>query len=382
MAAKYKQPEVILTGLQILDNLSRNEEGKISLKKNDAINNISSIIDLFQNNSEILHLSSKIYSKISTSDDMLEQIDNLKDLQYKGDYTDLNKLQKALILISNFMLVEDIGKILLEEDNLSILKKIFHEISNLEIEGKNNLEFLENYLTLNKYFMVTFKRIDNEIPEFCNDANIKENININLLKNYKALQEMKNIANLNNNNELNNTQIKNFYENFANYFSSFADLFEKIYEKNSPDEKLILDILDIILKEPFFSEDEKPNYSASRILKIANNTKTKKICQKMDDLFNFMISTIQHTDNENTLENIFEILMEYLNSLYIVNFIKEITPEKGGRLTLHGAPLNDKRQKGFDKYIEKRNILLEIVLEFMNQKPKYRRPVKYLILLN
>lgn len=368
-AAKYKKPEIILTGLQILDNLSRNDEGIISLKQNDAINNISYITDLFPNNSEILDLTSKIYSKISTVDDMNEQIDSLKEIQNKAEYTDLNKLQKALVLISNFMLVEDIEEVLLQEDNLELLKKLFNDISNLNING-NDTEFLEDYLIVNKYFMVIFKRLHSHIPKFSEDENIKENLNKNLLKNYQALKELKSLSS-----KAENNITKNLLEIFSSFFSAFADFFEIIYESKSPEENLIMDILDIILNEASFSEIEKLNYSASRILKIANKTKTKKICEKMEDLFNFMISTIQHTGNENTLENIFEILMEYLNSLYIVNFIKEIVIENAG-MFLHGAPLKEKRLKGFEKYTERRNILLDIVLEFMNQKPKYRRPVR------
>ena len=39
LAANHKSSEVIITGLQILDNLSRSDEGKTTLRNENAINN-------------------------------------------------------------------------------------------------------------------------------------------------------------------------------------------------------------------------------------------------------------------------------------------------------------------------------------------------------
>jgi len=48
ITSAYKKPDVIITGLQILDNISRSKEGQDLLKDNNGINAISDILDFFQ----------------------------------------------------------------------------------------------------------------------------------------------------------------------------------------------------------------------------------------------------------------------------------------------------------------------------------------------
>lgn len=363
----YKKPDVIITGLQILDNLSRSDEGKQSLKENEAIENISTILDSFQNNDYVLRMGAKIYSKISTTQDIINLIQHLKEIQFKEDYSDLRELQKALVLISNFMLVDEICGVLSEPENLQVIKKIFATISNLDLKNHTK-EYLENYILLNKYFMIIFHRLFNIIPEFFEDEEIKANINKSILNNYKAVSEIKKQNFI-------EGDTKSFCLAFSEYFSSFADLFEKKYQNKNPEETFALDILNIIKNESSFLEEERPNYSASRILKISNRLKTESIKKAFEDLFDFFITTVKNSENVETLTNIFDILFEFFFNKYRNAQIKSVSIEKNGILKINGALLDEDKNRLINEYNNKRDLLMDVVLKFMNEKPKYREPV-------
>ena len=371
ITAAYKKQDVILTGLHILDNLSRNDEGKEILNKNNAIENISSILDYFQNNDNVLRIGAKIYSKISTIQDILNQIDKLNEIEFKRDYSDLKELQKALVLISNFMLVDDICKVLSEENNLLLINKIFNAISNLDLKNKSK-EYMENYILLNKYFMIIFHRLFNIIPQFFEVEEIKININNSIRNNWKAVCEIKKKSFIDG-----NIDIKSFSLAFSEYFSSFVDLFERNYQYKNPEENLILEILNIIKSEPIFLQEEKPNNSASRILKIAYRIKLYKIQLSVYELFNFMVSTVKSTENIHTLTYIYEILFEILKEKYCDYEIKDLIIEKNGSYKVNNQTVTSENLIGLEEYNKKRDILLEAVINFMNEKPKHRNPVNF-----
>ena len=58
-------------------------------------------------------MGSKIYSKIAKKEDMLAEIEKLRKIYEKKDYSDLNEANKSMMLISNLMLVDELGKLLL-----------------------------------------------------------------------------------------------------------------------------------------------------------------------------------------------------------------------------------------------------------------------------
>ena len=142
---------------------------------------------------------------------------------------------------------------------------------------------------------------------------------------------------------------------------------------------MLVDILNIIKNETSFLEEERPNYSASRILKISNRTKKEKVKNLLEELFDFMITSVKNSDNVDTLGNIFEILSDYLNNKYKENEIKNLTIEKNGNYKVNNNPLNAENLKKINEYNTKRDILMEVVLKFMNEKPKHRKPVNYKI---
>ena len=65
LAALLKNTKGTLIGLNIIDNITRAEGGKEALKKNDIVKHLSSILDNFDNNDQVLKMGAKIYSKMS-----------------------------------------------------------------------------------------------------------------------------------------------------------------------------------------------------------------------------------------------------------------------------------------------------------------------------
>ena len=153
----------VLCGLAVLDNLSRNEEGKKAIKDAGGIDCLTEVLDVMGYDDYILKMCSKIYGKIASVDDMKAQIELLKSyyekIKSEGiDGVNLQDVNKCLILISNFMLVEELGKQLQNLDNFKILEGIFKEIQKANLDGKD-ISILKVYVLINKYFMQIFYRL-------------------------------------------------------------------------------------------------------------------------------------------------------------------------------------------------------------------------------
>jgi hypothetical protein len=88
MSAKQDNVKAVLAGMTVLDNLSRVEEGKESLKKNNAIEEIAVVSELLENNEKVLQMCGKVLSKISKPEDMIKQLNNLENIYNSKDYTD------------------------------------------------------------------------------------------------------------------------------------------------------------------------------------------------------------------------------------------------------------------------------------------------------
>jgi len=101
----------VLCGLAVLDNLSRNEEGKKAIKDAGGIDCLTEVLDVMGYDDYILKMCSKIYGKIASVDDMKAQIELLKSyyekIKSEGiDGVNLKDVNKFLILIYKFMLFE------------------------------------------------------------------------------------------------------------------------------------------------------------------------------------------------------------------------------------------------------------------------------------
>jgi Asp-tRNA(Asn)/Glu-tRNA(Gln) amidotransferase C subunit len=385
MAAKLKNTKGVLVGLSIVDNLTRIEDGKEALKKADLIKNLSDILDFFENNDEVLKMGAKIYSKISKSEDILIEIEKLRKYDDSNDFSDLNELKKTLVLISNFVLVDDISKTLCEPENLKIIKNLFIKISNIELKNKSG-EYIKAYVLLNKYFMIIFHRIFNLIPEFFEDEEIEKNINKSILNNWKAINLIRQNAGNQSEDELNS-----FIGAFSEFFRSFAEFYEKNYSKKEPEENTILSILDFFLNDKIFNNDEKANNSACKIIKIANRIKANKanIRDKIMTLFDFLISTVKFSDDSETLNYASEILHDIYQDRFSKNSISSLEVDKDGIIRYFNV-MQSPSANGFNegvvkenvsKYFNIRDILLKVVPDFMMKKPKHRKPVINLIKL-
>jgi len=378
LAALLKNTKGTVIGLNIIDNITRAEGGKEALKKAEIVKHLSSILDHFDNNDQVLKTGAKIFSKIAKPEDLLAELEKLKKFITSDDYSDLNELKKALVLISNFILVDEIAKTLCQPENIKVIKDLFNTTTNLPLEGKSD-EYLKTYVLLNKYFMQIFSRIHSSIPEFFNEKEVEDNINKSVMKNFEAISKIRAKLEAENSPELNG-----FIAAFSSFFGSFADFFEKNYAEKDPDEEVLLEILDIFLKDKIFINDEKANNSACKIIKIANRIKHKfpRVKAKILELFDFLISTVKFSDDCDTLEYALDILNDIYTEALNKNNITSLTSQNGVikydnlfKNKKDGVS-NDQIIENCKKYFDMRDTLFKIILDFMMRKPKYRKPVK------
>lgn len=398
LAAMLRNKKAVIIGLNIIDNLTRIEGGKEALKEADVIKHLSDILNFFENNDEVLKMGSKIYSKISKPEDVIIEVNKLKSFGDVNDYSDLVELKKILVLISNFILVEDITKVLCQPENITIIKNLFLKISNIDLHNKSP-EYIKNYLLLNKYFIIIFHRIFHLIPEFFENEEIEENINKSVLNNWNAIclvrQNHKQNENNNNNNVFDSTnpdsandEIESFNNAFSEFFGSFADFFEKIYKQKDPEDHILLAIMDFFLKDQIFINDEKANNSACKIIKVANRLKNsnERIKNKILSLFDFLISTVKFSDDLETLTYALNILNEIFLDSFSKNLISSLEVNKDGNINLAHLLQNSARSsksetqimQDINKHFNLRDVLLKIVVDLMNKKPKYRKPVSFI----
>lgn len=383
IAAKLKNTKGVLVGLNIVDNVTRIEGGKEALKEADVIKNLSDILDYFENNDEVLKMGAKIYSKISKQEDILIEIDKLRKYDETNDFSDLNELKKTLVLISNFVLVDEISKTLIEPDNLQIIKNLFIKISNIDLKDKSS-EYIKAYVLLNKYFMIIFHRLFNLIPEFFENEDIENNINKSILNNWKAINLIRQNASNQSEDELNS-----FITAFSEFFGSFAEFFEKNYSKKEPEESIILSILDFFLNDKIFINDEKANNSACKIIKIANRIKANNanIKEKIMNLFDFLVSTVKFSDDSETLNYALEILHDIYQDKFSKNMISSLEVDKDGIVRYFNIMQSPSAsglseaivKENVNKYFCIRDILMREIPEFMMKKPMHRKPVNKLI---
>ena len=345
----------VLNGFNVLDNLSRNEYGKKSLKNNKAINVLSEVLDKFSGNELILKKGAKIYAKISTEEDMKKQIEILKKVNndIKNNNTDMNVfdlLKEALIIVTNLMLVEDLGQLLFEEDTFKLLCELFENVLNKIDLNDKNVDYVLNYLIVMKYFMILFKRIfNNNMNNNLENNNIINNLN-NSVK--IVFDQVKNKID----NEKENNNIKNF---FREYFVSYSDISLTNYNNalaNNNDinnNKEFIEIIEYILENiiingnNYFEKDERSNYGASVVLKISKDIYLKnnnnKIYELLMKCLDYMKNVINFSENYKTLGNVLEVILTLISNNN--EDIKKIKDE-----------------------------LLPIIIDFMNKKAKFRYP--------
>ena len=319
----------VLCGLAVVDNLSRNEEGKKAIKDAGGIDCLTEVLDTLGYDDYILKMCSKVYGKISTVDDMKEQIELLKGYYEKIkeggiDSVDLQDVKNCLVLISNFMLVDELGKQLQNLENFKLLEGTFEEIQKANLEGKD-INILKVYVLINKYFMQIFYRL------FSLQINVYN-------KKTEAGKEEENLINTIQNSIKKTWEIakklteKDILEIFSSYFSSYGEIIIQKYKILKENQELDEEISNILCfinnnilidgQKNFKKEDINSHKIASNILKISdelgihNEKETKKdeLVQSLSICLPYLQNLFTEGENDEILCNSLEVIYDLLNS--------------------------------------------------------------------
>ena len=76
------------SGLTILDNVSKVDEGKLALKQNNAVVEIGKILEISDYDENVVEMGSKIFSKICTMEDLLKELQKIEIINLKQDYSE------------------------------------------------------------------------------------------------------------------------------------------------------------------------------------------------------------------------------------------------------------------------------------------------------
>ena len=319
----------VLCGLAVLDNLSRSEEGKKAIRDAGGIDCLSEVLDVMGYDDYILKMCAKVYGKIATLDDMKMQIILLKGYYEKiktgaFDSATLTDVKNCLVRISNFMLVDELGKQLQNLENFKLLEGTFEEIQKADLEGKE-INILKVYVLINKYFMQIFYRL------FSLQINVYN-------KKTEAGKEEENLINTIQNSIKKTWEIakklteKDILEIFSTYFSSYGEIiiqkYKIIKETQELDEELsnILCFINnnIIIngQKNFKKEDINSHQISSNILKISDElgihnekeTKKEELVQSLSLCLPYLENLFTESDDDEILCNSLEVIYDLLNS--------------------------------------------------------------------
>ncbi len=320
--ANLKNSRAVLSGLTVLDNLSRNDSGKEAIKAANGIDCLSNVLDKFETDDAILKMCAKIYSKLATNDDMKKQLELLQkyyeDLSKNGcDSIKFSDVNKSLVLISNFMLVDEICKMLCEKDNLTLLENLFTEISKIPLENKS-AEFVDAYLLTNKYFMIIFYRIFASKPEIYDKTTELGKEKAELIK--KIQNSLGKIWESINAKISDNEATVNV---FRSYWNSYNDIIYQNYKSitNSNDiDKDYINTLTYMIKniivngKKYFDVKTRPNFIASRVLKTADllSVKETELISSIESCYDYLLSLYNTSENNDTLSNVVDVLYDLL----------------------------------------------------------------------
>ena len=92
-----------------MENICKDDEGREKLINEKPMKILTEILDQYNNDEKILSEGAKLYAKISSEDDMKEQLEKMKKcldkLKNNISKENLNELKEPSILVSNLMLV-------------------------------------------------------------------------------------------------------------------------------------------------------------------------------------------------------------------------------------------------------------------------------------
>ena len=291
-----KDVDPVLYGLGILENLCRNEEGKKAVKDSNCIDCLCHVLTQLGHEESILKMCAKIYCKIASSDDLKAQLELLRkyyeENKASGKYdNNLVEINKSLELVSNFMLVDELGMQLKEEDNFELLKNLFIQIQQIDLEDKEE-DFINLFIALNKNFMVIFFRLfnlDQSILE--KNGELIKHILSSVIKNWESVKDLYD---------------QKLLKAFDSYFVSYGEIFHQDYniiEKNK-ENKIDSDFVDKLIyinKNILINgqknlnvdkNDSNPHCIACRLIKICDELSLKEDSENKTDKKDEIISSL------------------------------------------------------------------------------------------
>ena len=322
----------VINGLTLADNLCRNEEGKKEVKDAEAPVILCDVVETFSENTKIINKAAKILTKIMTKPDLEMLLEKLRQSSKKLDTSDsqeiIDEIKDNLTQVSNLMLVDDLRKIICEPKNFDMLVDLFNKECKIDLTNKKP-GYVKSYIQSQKQFMTLFKRAFDQMPD-CLDKTTEQgqkceelinNINNCIKKNWNSVKS--NDEKLKKEGDKNGELIpmKNAFKGF---FTAYSHIIKQNNDRKSEEEKKEkdwIDLLNYIIGDvisngkEYFGEDEKPNYSGSNILKIAddiiNESKPEEILELPKNIkkcFNYIKSVIGFSDNWKTLKNDLEVV--------------------------------------------------------------------------
>ena len=347
--ADLKDLESVLSGLGIIENLCRNEEGKKELKNNETIDSLSYIYNILGYDQSIIKISARIYCKIASAEDLKMQLDLLKKYYEESIENNFININKSLELISNFILVDELGLILKEEDYFELLLNLFIKIQEINIEDKDK-EFINTYISINKNFMNIFFRLCVLIPNLVESNSELMKYILNSI--FKIWEVTKNLED------------NIVFMIFNSYFVSYGEIFN-IYAKNNLSNLELKNILIYINKNILINGEKNLNIDPQNI----NPHKIACILMKISNSI-LVQKELNEENNDNNDDELLQSLVacySYLEFLFIKMEDEEI-------LCYALDLIFDlvKSQKDFKE--NKLNLIIFKICEFMNNKNKQRYP--------
>jgi len=323
----------VFKGLTIVDNICRNDEGKKEVKNANAPIILCDVVETFSESAKIVNKSAKILSKIMTKEDLEKELEKLKKCSTKLDTEDsqetINEIKDSVALVSNLMLVDELGKIVCLKDNFDMLVKLFKKLYKINLENKKP-GYVKDYIQTKKHFLTLFKRAYDIKPEYLDEYQeedpdssftiLFDTIDDCVKKSWNAMKPNIQQLEKEGDKEGDLTPLKNAFKGF---FGSYCDIVNQKNDRKTDEEKKNpkwIELLNYLVGEiipegkKYFGEDEKPNYSASNILKIADETVQNhpdnclNLPSNLKKCFPYMKDVVGFSDFYRTLGNDLQVI--------------------------------------------------------------------------
>jgi hypothetical protein len=192
-SSQQENTSAVMSGLSIIDNLTKSDEGKKALRENNTAKEVSEVLNQYKNNQKVIQMGVKCYSKISEEGDIKKEMTILVHLN-KQEKIDLKEVEKSITLTSNYLLFDDHSNKVNETDNRKVLIDVFQKINTeddkAETQEKRE-ETAKAKLSANGKFMLLFNRLFQN--KSANEEDKKTVFNIveeNLKKNWENAKKI------------------------------------------------------------------------------------------------------------------------------------------------------------------------------------------------